>query len=260
MESDGAQQSESPLFKVFVFRAVQELLFNVVKHAGVKTAHVALSSSDGCLAVSVSDQGQGFDPGILDSITSLGGLGLLSLRERANYIGGSLSIESAAGKGSSFTLTVPISLAKAEKIDHLVTDLQPSTSAESLIPDGAGGIRVLFVDDHHVMRQGLIRLMNGQPVVQVVGEAANGQEAIEQVRQLRPDVVVMDVSMPVMDGIEATRRIKAEWPEVRVIGLSMYDDEHISRKMREAGAETLLSKTVSPAELLKAIFGTDQRK
>ena len=118
---------------------------------------------------------------------------------------------------------------------------------------------MLFVDDHHVMRQGLIRLMNGQPVVQVAGEAANGREAIEKVRQLRPDVVVMDVSMPVMDGIEATRRIKAEWPEVRVIGLSMYDDEHISQKMRKAGAETFLSKTASPAELLKAIYGTDRR-
>ena len=118
---------------------------------------------------------------------------------------------------------------------------------------------MLFVDDHHVMRKGLIRLMNGQPVIQVVGEAANGQEAIEKVRQLRPDVVVMDVSMPVMDGIEATRRIKAEMPHVRVIGLSMHDDEKVARSMGEAGAEAFLSKTVSLAELLKAIYGTAQR-
>jgi PAS domain S-box-containing protein len=256
LESDGAQQFESAPLKVFLFRAVQELLFNVVKHAGVKTARVALSSSDGSLAVSVSDPGQGFDPGILDSITTLGGFGLLSLRERARYIGGDLTVESAAGKGSRFTLMVPISLAKAEKMDHPAMGLQPPAPAEALIPAGAGGIRVLFVDDHHVMRQGLIRLMNGQPVVQVVGEAANGQEAIEQVRQLRPDVVVMDVSMPEMDGIEATRRIKAEWPEVRVIGLSMHDDEHISQAMRAAGAEAFMSKTASPAELLKAIYET----
>jgi DNA-binding NarL/FixJ family response regulator len=103
-------------------------------------------------------------------------------------------------------------------------------------------------------------LVNGQPLIQVVGEAANGREAIEQVRRLRPDVVLMDVSMPEMDGIEATRRIKAEWPGVRVIGLSMHDDEHISQAMRAAGAEGFLSKTASPAELLKVIYETAPKK
>ena len=143
-------------------------------------------------------------------------------------------MESAAGKGSSFTLKVPVNLDKAEAIAS-ATDLQHCTSAKALIPIVADGIRVLFVDDHHVMRQGLIRLVNGQPLIQVVGEAANGREAIERVRQLRPDVVLMDVSMPEMDGIEATRRIKVEWPGVRVIGLSMHDDEHISQAMRGRG-------------------------
>ena len=95
---------------------------------------------------------------------------------------------------------------------------------------------MLFVDDHAIMRQGLIRLMAGQPNIQVVGEAANGREAIERVRQLKPDVVVMDVSMPEMDGIEATRRIKAEFPDVRVIGLSMYEEEQFANSMRQAGA------------------------
>ena len=126
LESDGAQQFESTLLKLFLFRAVQELLFNVAKHAGVKAAQVALTISDGCLSVSVTDQGQGFDPGILDSIATLGGFGLLSLRERARYVGGSFTIESAPGKGSCFTLMVPISLAKAEVIAPAI-DRQPST-------------------------------------------------------------------------------------------------------------------------------------
>jgi two-component system, NarL family, response regulator LiaR len=120
---------------------------------------------------------------------------------------------------------------------------------------GSGITRVLFVDDHKVMRQGLINLIGAQPGINVAGEASNGKEAIDQVRQLKPDVVVMDVSMPEMDGIEATRHIKAQWPEVRVIALSMFEDEHITtRTMIDAGAEAFVSKTASSTELLKAIY------
>jgi Response regulator containing a CheY-like receiver domain and an HTH DNA-binding domain len=104
------------------------------------------------------------------------------------------------------------------------------------------------------MRQGLISLIAGQPSIEVVGEAANGQEALELARQLKPDVIVMDISMPYMDGIETTRQIKAELPEVRVLGLSMFDDDQAAHSMRLAGAEAFVSKTASSAEVLKAIY------
>lgn len=254
VESGMVQQFEGSPLKVFMFRAVQELLFNVVKHAGVKSAHIVLSGSESGLAVTVSDNGCGFNLDILDSQSVKGGFGLLSLRERARYIGGSLVVESAPGKGSTFTLTVPVNIAKAVEIERRAIERQPFASAESLSPSGSGGIRVLLVDDHQVMRQGLIRLMNGKPSIQLVGEAANGREAIEQARKHKPDVVIMDVSMPEMDGIEATRRIKAELPEVRVIGFSMHEDEQIARTMRAAGAEVMVSKTASSAELLETIY------
>ena len=257
LESDGAHELESSPLRVFLFRAVQELLFNVVKHAGVKTAQVVLSSSGSSLAMTVSDQGQGFSPDILDSYTEPRGFGLLSIRERARYIGGNLVVESAPGKGSRFALTVPISKDKVDEVKRPASDQQPLAQAGSAVSTGIGGLRVLFVDDHSVMRQGMIRLMTGQPNIQVVGEAANGREAIERVRQLKPDVVVMDVSMPEMDGIEATRRIKAEFPTVRVIGLSMYQEEQFANSMRQAGAEAFVSKTASSAELLEAIYGFD---
>ena len=122
----------------------------------------------------------------------------------------------------------------------------------------AYGLRVLFVDDHHVMRQGLINLITSQPEINVIGEAANGWEAIEKARALKPDVVVMDISMPEMDGMEATRRIKAELPEVRVVCLSMYaESDYLVRTMLESGAETFVSKGSTSAELLKAIYGFD---
>jgi CheY-like chemotaxis protein len=256
LESNEDQQLESTPLKVFLFRAVQELLFNIVKHAKVKSARVVLSFSDSCISISVSDKGRGFNPLILDNHTLIEGLGLLSLRERARYIGGNLVIESIPGKGSCFTLTVPFRITTGEKSPPLIRsdDGQYLTSGDDLESTDPRDIRVLFVDDHQVMRQGLISLISGQPGIQVAGEAANGLEAIRMVRQLKPDVVLMDVSMPEMDGIEATRRIKADIPDVRVIGLSMFDDEQMASIMLEAGAEIFVSKTASSAELLKAIY------
>lgn len=101
----------------------------------------------------------------------------------------------------------------------------------------------------------MIELICLQPGISVVGEASNGMEAIEKARELRPDVIVMDVSMPRMDGIEATRRIKSEQPAVRIIGLSMFEGEEVGRRMCEAGAETFVMKSGSVDALVKVIFG-----
>ena len=115
--------------------------------------------------------------------------------------------------------------------------------------------RLLLVDDHQAMRDTLKRLMQGQPNIEVIGEAANGLEALELAHRLRPEVVIMDISMPVMDGIEATRRLKTELSGIGVIGLSMYEDELAGIAMRNAGADRYLNKTASFSELLRAIRG-----
>ncbi len=93
--------------RVFFFRAIQELLFNAAKHSGVKSVHVKLSDASGQMTITVSDQGRGFDPEILDSAESGRGIGLLSLRERTKAMGGDMFIQSAPGKGSSFTVRIP---------------------------------------------------------------------------------------------------------------------------------------------------------
>jgi PAS domain S-box-containing protein len=257
LESAAGQTFESMPLKVFMFRAVQELLFNVVKHAGVNSAEVAFSDFEDNVIITVSDQGCGFDPDILEPSTSEIGLGLLSIRERASYIGGGLEIESAPGQGARFVLRVPKCLSAAEAPHPLdkQSEQQPCTPDVKVKPVRVKGVSVLFADDHKVMRQGLIRLISGQPDIQVVGEAANGREALELARQLKPDVIVMDISMPEMDGIEATRYIKAELPQVRVIGLSMFEDKQAAISMRKAGAEIFVNKAASAADLLKAIYG-----
>lgn len=256
LELDAAWQAESKPIKTFLFRAVKELLFNVVKHADVKSARIDLGMSGGSLVLTVSDRGRGIKPDVLNFDAAPVGLGLLSLRERVQYLGGSLAIETSPGLGSRVTLKVPVSVGNADEVPPPMAPHQTETPAENVHDAGVGITRVLFVDDHSMLRKGLINLVGNQPGIDVAGEASNGREAIDLVRQLKPDVVVMDVSMPEMDGIEATRQIKAQWPEVRVIGLSMFEDEHISHTMLEAGAEAFVSKTASSAELLKAIYGS----
>ncbi len=256
IDEQAARDFENSSFKVFIFRAVRELLFNVVKHAEAQKAQIGLSSRKENLVLTVSDQGKGFDPSTPLSCDVHAGLGLISLRERALAIGGELVVESAPGQGSRFTLTIPLTRAETGETEGLGLPAEARIPVPHGLSVSAGEeIRVLFADDHQVMRQGLIELMTGQPNIEVIGEAASGKEALELTRRLKPDVVLMDVSMPEMDGIEATRRIKEELPEVRVIGLTMFDGEQMARRMLNAGVEAFVSKTASSSELLRAIYG-----
>ena len=117
----------------------------------------------------------------------------------------------------------------------------------------ASPIRVLAVDDHPLIRAGVVAFLATEPDLQVVAEAANGEEALEQYRELRPDIVLMDLSMPVMDGLSATRAIPDEFPDASVIVLTTYDgDEDIHRAL-DAGARGYLLKDMVAADVLNVI-------
>jgi two-component system response regulator NreC len=114
-------------------------------------------------------------------------------------------------------------------------------------------IRILLVDDHTILRQGLRALLEREPDMQVVGEAEDGRAAVEQTRQLKPDVVVMDIAMPLLNGIEATRQIMCLPHKINVIVLSMYDDESYIRQALTAGAMGYILKDAVARELIDAI-------
>jgi two-component system response regulator NreC len=114
-------------------------------------------------------------------------------------------------------------------------------------------IRLLLVDDHAVLRAGLQALLNAEPDMEVVGEAENGQQAVDMARALQPDVVLMDVTMPVMSGPEATREIKAAQPGVCVLALTMHDDASYLRDILQAGGSGYVLKEAASDELLSAI-------
>ena len=113
--------------------------------------------------------------------------------------------------------------------------------------------RIVLVEDHKIVREGTRQLLGQAPDMEIVGEAADGLEAVRLASELRPDVVVMDVRLPKMNGIEATRAIAARFPEVRVLILSAYDDDSYVFPLLEAGASGYLLKTAGGAELAEAI-------
>jgi CheY-like chemotaxis protein len=120
--------------------------------------------------------------------------------------------------------------------------------------------RILLVDDHAILRAGLGGLLREEPDLEVIGEAADGEAAVELAKATRPDVILMDVTMPRLNGIEATRQITGLLPQVRVIGLSMHDHDSMALAMRKAGASAYLSKDGRSEVLIatiRALSGPD---
>jgi len=114
-------------------------------------------------------------------------------------------------------------------------------------------IRILLADDHVLVRQGFKMILSAQPDMQIVGEAANGRETVEQCEKLQPDLVLMDVTMPELNGIEATRRIATASPRTRVLALSMHKDAVYVREILRAGARGYLLKDSAEADLIAAV-------
>jgi DNA-binding NarL/FixJ family response regulator len=113
--------------------------------------------------------------------------------------------------------------------------------------------RILLADDHAVVRQGFKMILGAQSDMEIVGEAANGREAVELAEQIRPDIVVMDVAMPELNGIEATRRLAGSLPHTRVLALSMHKDSVYVREILRAGARGYLLKDSGAEDLVRAI-------
>lgn len=250
---------------VLLFQSVRELLFNVVKHAQAKEARISIAlTDDDRLQIVVEDNGCGFVPGPPSHQgPSQPQFGLFSIRERMAAMDGRLDIDSAPGSGTRAILTAPYQARRERTSDGLSGHDQPerksasvhmaSPASRSSVTGGSAAIGILLVDDHQMVREGLRSVLENYDDVAVIGEAADGSEAIESVDRLRPAVVIMDINMPKLNGIDATMEIKARHPEIVVIGLSVHNSEEAHEAMRRAGATRLLSKEAAVDELYEAI-------
>ena len=159
----------------------------------------------------------------------------------------------AAGQGSRITLAVSMEAGEMPLVPPRAAEppAEPVTAATPVMHKGR--IRVLLADDHAVVREGLGVVLGRKTDIEIVGEAADGRAAVELARKLKPDIVLMDVSMPRLNGIEATRILHQEMPDVKVIGLSMFEELGRARRMLAAGAVLYLSKARASAEPVAAI-------
>ncbi|RPI62332.1 MAG: response regulator, partial [Planctomycetaceae bacterium] len=240
--------------KVLLFESVRELLFNAAKYARVSCARVKLGHFEKTgVLVTVSDDGVGFEPDRLNPTAAIGGgFGLFSIRERIGLIGGRLEIESSPGKGSCFAISVENCLRSETGLQADAAGVVVEADSDGVSEQGRA-IRVVLVDDHAIFREGLARLLSREPDMQVVAHAKDALEAIDLARKLKPHVILMDVDMPDINGMEATRIIQQMSLGTRIIGLSMYDEAERGREMRQAGAVAYKNKGCAASELVEAI-------
>jgi CheY-like chemotaxis protein len=238
-------------------------LMNVAKHAQCREAAVSLARCNGELCIQVQDRGVGFDPEALaadgSSMIVASKFGLFSIRERMRALGGSFQLDSVPGRGTTAILTLPLGGGAAAETLRVMREAscvqgqKTELTNASRITDHASRIRVLLVDDHAMVRQGLRSVLETYADVDVVGEAADGDEAVALAERWRPAVVVMDINMPKMNGVEATACIKARFPGMVVIGLSVNAGGGNQEAMTSAGAALLLTKEAAVDQLYQAI-------
>jgi len=240
---------------VLLFQSVRELLFNVIKHAKVDRAAITINVDEDRreLWICVEDEGAGFDVTDLSVAKNTRcKFGLLSIRERMELLGGECEVSSVPGSGTVAILRLPLASGALKQPFPRAADtaqtITPSIDASSR------NINILLVDDHAMVRQGLRSILDAHDNLTVVGEGADGQDAVVMARSLRPDVVIMDVNLPIIDGIEATRILTQEHPSIMVIGISVRNDPQVHDAMTEAGAVAFLPKESAADQLYEVIL------
>jgi PAS domain S-box-containing protein len=239
--------------RTLLFESVRELIFNAVKHSRADRVVLSVAvDADDMLAIAVVDRGVGFDTEQVAAREKAGqtGWGLFSIRERVMLLGGDFDVHSQVGQGTRIRLRAPkagpkdgISLADPARHSE-------QTSARVFRSSAEQTLTILLVDDHPGVRAALRDVLHARSELQVVGEASNGIEAVASAQALRPDVIVMDVAMPLLDGIEATRRIHAELPSIQILGLSMQPNIDGPHAIEHAGATGFFTKASDTRRLV----------
>jgi DNA-binding NarL/FixJ family response regulator/signal transduction histidine kinase len=287
----GEEQPLNVEQRTTLLRIAQESLSNVRKHAQARRVRVGLQYGAQAVTLRIEDDGIGFDPTARPAPGPEGGYGVFGMMERARLSGGEVRIDSTPGWGTTVQVMLPYRPAsplppRREPTDFAGTPALSPSVPDTLAPASAGPpnaspgsvpaaaplsgsrseppaaasadgnadmLRVLIADDHAMVRQGLRSMLEATGAVTVIGEAADGAEAAERAAALHPDVVLMDLQMPNVDGLEGLRRIHAEQPELPVVILTTFQTDASVKEALSAGARGYLLKDAEPADLVAAL-------
>jgi DNA-binding NarL/FixJ family response regulator/signal transduction histidine kinase len=257
-----------------LLRIAQEALTNARKYARANRVRVGLQYGPDSVTLLIEDDGVGFDLAAQDPSTLEGGYGLFGMQERARLLYGEVQIESTPGWGTRIRAVLPHRPASpiganagaletspplANTLSDPRVETRPLPEPGSLPRRGAGEpsrsapVRVLVADDHAITREGIRAMLEASGEIVVAGEAGDGAEAVEKARLLQPDVVLMDLQMPRVDGLEGLRRLHAEQPSLPVVILTTFQTDASVTEALSAGARGYLLKDTEPAHLIAAI-------
>lgn len=239
-----------------LFRVVQESLTNVHRYSGSASADIRIFNAGGSVHLEIVDYGKGIraatDRSTFAGTPSLG-VGIPGMRERIRQLGGELEVEFGA-RGTSVKATLPMEAPEKFAVESSVPPLFAKTGKKEESARESGlRKRILIADDHEVMRRGMRSLVERQEEWAVCGEAVEGNEAVRKARELRPDLLIMDINMPGLSGIEAALQIFKDDPNARILFFSLLDSPQVIREVYDLGARGYVSKARAGKDLVDAV-------
>ena len=249
----------SPDVEVALFRVVQESLANVHRYSDSPRAYVRVKRlSSGEIEVQVGDFGKGMSPAMLNNSTKSVaplGVGIQGMQERMRQLGGKLEIASKLNHGTVVTATIPIRQQQAATLaESMVTEPTaygaPDTPAQG---NDKARKQILIADDHEMLRRGIRNVLEDRPDWEICAEAVDGRDAVNKVSIFRPDLVILDINMPVLNGLAAVRQILAKRPQTKILIFTVHDSEQTLKEIQAAGAHAYLSKNNAGRDLVRVV-------
>jgi two-component system, NarL family, sensor kinase len=234
-----------------LFRVVQESLTNVHRYSGSSVAKISISKEDGEVRLEIIDHGHGNKTGKarakLDGSAPLG-VGIPGMRERLHQLGGGLTVDFGAN-GTRVTATLPVKKAG----DGELTGESPTSLSFAIHSAQDARRRILIADDHELMRRGLRGLLESHDEWAVCGEAVEGSEAVRKAGELEPDLVIMDVNLPGLSGINAAMQIRQARQAAKILFFTVHDSEEVLREIVDVGAHGYVAKSRASQDLVEAV-------
>jgi CheY-like chemotaxis protein len=240
-----------------LFRVLQESLTNVHRYSGSPSAEIRIFQSAGKVHLDIIDHGKGVKAGTerpsFEGAPTLG-VGIPGMRERIRQLGGQLEVE-FSNEGTRVHASLPVKASTEQSFDQSASELFRDKENFQANPRQRPDVRkrILIADDHEVMRRGLRGLVESQEEWSVCGEAIEGNEAISKTRELHPDLLILDVSMPGVSGIEAALQILKDDPSIKILFFTMHDSPQMMREIYNVGAWGYVAKARAGNDLVDAV-------